>query len=160
MEIFCKHFDQLTAAELYEILKNRSEVFVVEQNCVYQDLDGKDLEAHHVWCTDGGRMLAYLRVLAPGVSFPEASLGRVITLERGKGYGALIMREGIRALYSLYGRVDVMIEAQSYAEGFYGKQGFVRVSDEFDVDGIPHIKMLLSKDSPRDIISDNSIEHI
>lgn len=160
MDTVFKHFDDLSLAELYAILKLRSEVFVVEQNCVYQDLDGKDLTAHHLYLSDGGRMLAYLRVLAPGVSFPEASLGRVITAERGKGYGALIMREGIRALYSLYGRVDVMIEAQSYAEGFYARHGFLRVSDEFDVDGIPHIKMLLSKDSPRDIISDNSIEHI
>lgn len=144
MELSVKKYDELSAEELYEILKVRSDVFVVEQNCVYQDLDGKDQMAYHVYIKDEQKIRAYLRVLAPGVSFTEVSLGRVLTTERNKGYGNLILKAGIETAVEKYGARQIRIEAQTYAKGFYEKFGFRQVSEEFLEDGIPHIQMLLN----------------
>ena len=132
MELIIKKFDELFADELYEILRARSAVFVVEQNCVYQDLDGKDKAAYHLWYQDEDGIAAYIRVLPHGVSFPDCSIGRVISLRRRKGLASSLMAEGI--------------EAQSYAQKFYEYCGFRRISEgEFDVDGIPHVLMLWKK---------------
>ena len=136
-----KRFDQLTVDELYELLRIRSEVFVVEQNCVYQDLDRDDQEAVHLWLTEGGKVVALCRVCPAGTHMREVSVGRVITTERGRGYGKRIMLEGIAAAREHFHAKVIEIEAQEYAKGFYEQVGFRQSSDPFMLDGIPHIKM-------------------
>lgn len=136
-----KRFDQLTVDELYELLRIRSEVFVVEQNCVYQDLDRDDQDAVHLWLTEGGKVVALCRVCPAGTHMREVSVGRVITTERGKGYGKRIMLEGIAAAREHFHAKVIEIEAQEYAKGFYEQVGFRQSSDPFMLDGIPHIKM-------------------
>lgn len=141
-----KPFEELTVTELYEMLRLRSEVFVVEQECAYQDIDGKDPGSWQVMVfDDSGELVAGLRVLRPGVSFPEASLGRVVTRFRSKGYGAVAMREGIRIACEQYGAETLHIEAQCHAIGFYERFGFRVDSTEFLEDGIPHVEMVASR---------------
>lgn len=143
MELYIKHFSELTAEELYRILAARSEIFVVEQDCVYQDLDGKDLDAWHVWYEDEDGIAAYCRVLDKGVSYPdEGSIGRVITVKRGCGLGYRVMMEAVRIAEEKYGQTSLRISAQQYAQGFYEKCGFVRVSEPYPEDDIPHVQML------------------
>ncbi len=136
-----KRFDQLTVDELYELLRIRSEVFVVEQNCVYQDLDRDDQEAVHLWLTEGVKVVALCRVCPAGTHMREVSVGRVITTERGKGYGKRIMLEGIATAREHFHATVIEIEAQEYAKGFYEQVGFRQSSEPFMLDGIPHIKM-------------------
>jgi len=136
-----KSFPELTTAELYELLRIRSEVFVVEQDCVYQDLDNDDQSAIHLWLTKGERTVALCRVCPAGTHMKEVSIGRVITTERGKGYGKQIMQAGIDAAREYFGATRIDIEAQEYAKGFYEQVGFRQSSQVFDLDGIPHIRM-------------------
>ena len=136
-----KTFHELTTDELYELLRIRSEVFVVEQDCVYQDLDNDDQKAIHLWLSDGDKVLALCRVCPAGTHMGEVSVGRVITTERGKGYGKRIMMEGIKAAKEYFGATVIEIEAQEYAKGFYEQVGFRQSSESFMLDGIPHIKM-------------------
>ena len=136
-----KRFQDLTVNELYELLRVRSEVFVVEQDCVYQDLDGDDLASVHLWLTVGDSVVALCRVCPAGTHMEEVSIGRVITTERGKGYGKQIMLEGIRAAREYFGATRIDLEAQEYARGFYEQVGFRQSSDPFILDGIPHIRM-------------------
>ena len=136
-----KTFQQLTNDELYELLRVRSEVFVVEQNCVYQDLDGDDQRAIHLWLTCDGKTVALAGVCPAGTHMQEISIGRVITTERGKGYGKQIMLHAIEAAVAHFGAKHIDIEAQEYAKGFYEGVGFKQISDTFQLDGIPHIKM-------------------
>lgn len=143
MELFIKKFEELTSRELYEILQLRVDVFVVEQNCPYRELDGKDIHALHIFLRDEMGIAAYLRVLAPGVSFAEASIGRVIAARRRCGLGTQILRAGIAAAKDVFHADAIRIEAQTYAKTFYERQGFCQVSEEFLEDGIPHIQMLL-----------------
>ena len=138
-----KLFSELTTEELYELLRIRSEVFVVEQNCVYQDMDGDDQASVHLWLTDQDRVVALCRVCPAGTHMKEVSIGRVITTERGKGYGKRIMLAGIEAAKEHFGATAIEIEAQEYAKGFYEQVGFRKSSDPFILDGIPHIKMTL-----------------
>ena len=144
MELIVKHFDELTTRELFEILKLRVAVFVVEQNCPYQEVDEKDRGAYHVWLQDDGGIRAYLRVLDRGVSFPEASIGRVIAVQRRQGLGTRIVREGIRVAREKFGADAITIEAQTYAAKLYENLGFCQTSEEFLEDGIPHIRMELA----------------
>lgn len=143
MECSVKSFEELTVTELYEILQMRSEVFVVEQNCVYQDIDDKDKKAYHVFLHKNGKMQAYLRVLEAGVSFKEVSIGRVLTIQRGQGLGKQLLLEGIKVAKEKFNATQIRIEAQSYAKGFYEQVGFKQVSEEFLEDGIWHMEMLL-----------------
>lgn len=143
MTYIIKSFHELTLEEIYQILKIRSAIFVVEQACVYQDLDDKDQGAYHVLLKEEEEVKAYLRVLAPGVSFKEASLGRVLTVARGEGFGKDLLLAGIAVAKEKWQAQQIRIEAQSYAKGFYEKVGFKQVSEEFLEDGIPHIEMLL-----------------
>ena len=145
METIIKKFDELSVGELYEILKLRAEVFVVEQDCVYQDIDGKDKGAWHVFLRDDDGVEAYLRVLDKGVAFEEVSIGRVVDRKRGQGFGKAVMEEGIKVAVDKLGADRIKIVAQSYAEGFYAKMGFVTVSEEFMYDGIPHVYMIWEK---------------
>ena len=136
-----KSFSELTTDELYELLRIRSEVFVVEQNCVYQDLDYDDQKSVHIWLTVDGKVMALCRVCPAGTHMEEISIGRVITVERGKGYGKRIMLEGIQAAQERFGAKRIDIEAQEYARGFYEQVGFRQSSEPFILDGIPHIRM-------------------
>ena len=136
-----KTFPELTVDELYELLRVRSEVFVVEQDCVYQDMDGDDQASIHLWLTEEDKLVALCRVCPAGTHMQEISIGRVITTERGKGYGKMIMREGIAAARESFGATVIDIEAQEYAKGFYEQVGFRQSSAPFMLDGIPHIKM-------------------
>lgn len=145
METVIKRFEELTADEMYDILKLRVDVFVVEQNCPYPEIDGKDRSGFHIYLHEDGRIAAYLRALEPGVSFKEASLGRVITAPefRRTGLGSVLLKEGIRIVREKMDSPGIRIEAQVYARKFYELQGFVQTSDEFLEDGIPHIEMYL-----------------
>lgn len=136
-----KFFQELSIDELYELLRVRADVFVVEQNCPYQDLDSDDQTAIHLWLTVGEKTVALARVCPKGTHMEEISIGRVITTERGKGYGKQIMLAAIDAAKESLGATLIDIEAQEYARVFYEKVGFVQSSDVFMLDGIPHIKM-------------------
>ena len=143
MELHVKRFDELSAAELYAILRLRMEVFMLEQRCLYPELDGLDRDALHVWLSDDGGVAAYLRILDRGVRGDHVMIGRVIAARRRLGLGTQVMREGIRAARELFGADTIYVEAQEYAQPFYERLGFRRISEPFDEDGIPHVKMLL-----------------
>jgi len=137
-----KPFSELSGREIYEILRLRSLIFVVEQNCVYLDPDGKDYDSLHVFMTDDtGRVTACLRAYPaePGT----VRMGRVVTLEHGKGLGGQLLKEGLAAIRSRMHPERILIEAQCQAEGFYAREGFTVCSEPFDEDGIPHVKMEL-----------------
>jgi ElaA protein len=142
METVIKKFNQLTVEELYEILKLRAEVFVVEQNCAYQDLDDIDKEAYHVYLQEEGKILAYLRVIDKGKRLDEVSIGRVISLKRRCGLGTKLMAEGVKVAKEKYGAKRIKIGAQCYAKPFYEGCGFRQISGEYLEDGIPHIYMI------------------
>ncbi len=143
MELVVKHFSELTAEELYEIYRLRVSVFVVEQNCPYQEVDELDREAYHLWLQDESGIQAYLRVLAPGARFEDAGIGRVVAVRRREGLGSRILGEGIRVAQERFGAAAIRLEAQVYAKGLYEKAGFCEVSEEFLEDGIPHVEMRL-----------------
>ena len=145
MKTIVKHFNELSNIELYEILKVRCSVFVLEQTCLYPELDDKDQEAYHVFIEEDNEIKAYLRVLDKGVSFEEVSIGRVLTTQRNKGYGNIILEKGIQVAKEKFNAKAIRIEAQTEAKGYYEKFGFKQVSDEFLEDGIPHIEMLYIK---------------
>lgn len=140
----CLAFDELTGPELYKILAARAEVFVVEQNCPYQDLDYHDQQGWHLLGeTDSGETAAYLRILPPGEKYAEAAIGRVLTgaYFRGAGIGRVLMREGIAHCQKLFPSVGIRISAQAHLKKFYGSLGFQTVSEVYEEDGIPHIEM-------------------
>lgn len=140
MEIFVKSFEELNTDELYEILRLRVDVFVVEQACPYPEIDGIDKSAIHVFGKDNGEIAAYARVYKEN---DEIHLGRVIAKKRGQGLGMLILNEAIKAAYENYGNEKIHIEAQTYAKDFYAKAGFEQRSQTFVMDGICHVKMVL-----------------
>lgn len=142
-----KHFASLTTQELYTILSLRSEVFVVEQNCVYLDTDNKDVDAWHLCGCEKDTLVAYVRILAPGVSYEEASIGRVLTNPafRKNGYGVDLMKLAIEKTLQQYGVQKIKIGAQLYLLNFYSNLGFIQTSEVYMEDGIPHIEMLFDK---------------
>lgn len=144
MEITIKTFQQLTLDELYEILQLRSEVFVVEQNCVYQDIDGKDKKALHIIGRKNHKIVVYTRCFAPGIYFDEAAIGRVVVSnsERKYGYGHEIMKASIAAIEVNYKTTTIKLSAQTYLIRFYESHGFKKIGDEYLEDGIPHIEMI------------------
>jgi ElaA protein len=141
-------FNSIPNADLYEMLRQRQEVFVIEQQCFYSDMDGYDEAAHHLlgWQTvEGKRSLsAYLRCIAPGIKYAEMSLGRVLTTQaaRGSGAGRQLIAEGIRNAEALHPGHRIRIGAQAHLEKFYGSFGFKAVGEPYDEDGIPHLEML------------------
>jgi ElaA protein len=142
-----KKFEELSTQELYEILRLRSEVFVVEQNCPYQDMDRLDYESHHLFITDeyNNEVTAYCRILPEGISYQGyCSIGRVITHQdvRSKGLGKLLMITAIRKCGSLFPEQPIKISAQYYLLHFYQSFGFVEAGDVYLEDGIPHIAMI------------------
>ena len=136
-----KTFEELTTDELYELLRVRSETFVVGQNCVYQDLDYDDKKAIHLWLTVDDRLVAMARLCPAGTHLPEISIGRVIATERGKGYGKQIMLHAIDAAIELLDAKRIEIQAQEYAKGFYESVGFKQTSDTYILENIPHINI-------------------
>ena len=143
MELHRKCFCELTTEELYRLLRLRVSVFVVEQNCPYMELDNLDQDAIHIWFEDEEGIEAYVRVMGQGVESEYASIGRVIAVKRRCGLGSQILAEGVRAAREFFQAKRIYLEAQVYAKRLYEKQGFRQISEEFLLDGIPHVKMLL-----------------
>jgi ElaA protein len=139
-----KKFDNLTPKELYSILQLRNEVFIVEQNCPYQDLDNKDLYAFHLMGMKEEKLLAYARLLAPGISYSESSIGRVVSSPsvRKTGMGKKLMTECIKEIRNLFQTDTIRIGAQLYLQNFYETFGFSKDGEIYLEDNIPHILML------------------
>ncbi len=142
----CKYFDELTPAELYDILQLRNEVFVVEQQCVFQDADGVDKQCFHLCGYAGLQLAAYTRLIAPGITFNEASIGRVVSSKsvRGQSIGKELMHISIDRCWELFGKVPIKIGAQLYLQQFYEQFGFRPTDDGYLEDNIPHIHMKLT----------------
>lgn len=141
-----KHFRDLNTTELYQILQLRNEVFIVEQNCPFQDLDDKDFKCYHLMGFDtvSQKIMAYTRIVPAGVSYEEASIGRVVSslLARGGGFGKQLMKKSIELLEELYGGVPIRIGAQLYLKKYYESFGFQQDSEVYLEDGIEHIIMI------------------
>ena len=144
LEIKVKTFSELTKQELYDLLQLRSEVFVVEQDCVYQDIDGKDQKALHVLGFKNERLVAYTRIFKSGDYFEEASIGRVVVTknERQFQYGYDVTQASIQAIKNNFNETLIKVSAQCYLKKFYTNLGFTVVGDEYLEDDIPHIAML------------------
>lgn len=142
MQTVVKRFDELTNRELYEILRLRAAVFIVEQNCAYQDLDNIDQVAWHVYVEENGEILGYLRVVGKGDRLDEVSIGRVISLKRRMGIGTKLMEAGKRVAKEKFGAKKIKIGAQQWATPFYESVGFLKISSVYMEDGIPHVYML------------------
>ncbi|HVI43297.1 MAG TPA: GNAT family N-acetyltransferase [Chitinophaga sp.] len=145
MNWIVKKFDELTTNELYAALHLRCEVFVVEQQCAYQDMDYSDQQALHLMGKDdNNQLVAYTRIFGPGIKYKESSIGRVITSPkaRGKGAGRELMEKSIAVIEEHFGKVPIKISAQQYLQRFYTSLGFEQTSDTYLEDNIPHIEML------------------
>lgn len=138
-----KSFDALTTTELYAIMQLRNEVFVVEQNCVYQDADNKDFESFHLSAWDNTILVAYCRIIPPKLSFAEASIGRVLTAPayRKMGAGRTLMQKAISKTLQQFNCLEIAISAQLYLQNFYQSLGFKQIGDTYLEDGIAHIEM-------------------
>ena len=143
MEFNVKSFSELTVSELYQILQLRSEVFVVEQDCVYQDIDFKDQKALHVLGYKNNTIIAYTRIFKPSDYFENASIGRVVVkqIERKYGYGHELMKVSIEAIKDSFHQEKITISAQLYLKKFYETHGFIQIGETYLEDGIPHIRM-------------------
>lgn len=139
-----KAFQDLNVGELYELLRLRSEVFVVEQNCVFLDLDDKDQQCFHLLLFADGTLAAYSRLVPAGLSYPEIAIGRVVTSPafRGCGLGKKVMELAIQSCQKLFGPNDIRIGAQTYALPFYTSLGFIPYGEPYDEDGIEHVEMV------------------
>jgi ElaA protein len=144
INIKVKTFQELTTDELYNLLQLRSEVFVIEQDCVYQDLDGKDKEALHIIGVKDENIVAYTRTFKPGDYFDYASIGRVVVKENERQfkYGYDIMEASINAIKTQYNETTIKISAQTYLKRFYNNLEFKVIGEEYLEDGIPHINMI------------------
>lgn len=143
MKLIFKHFKELSKEELYEIYKLRVAVFVVEQNCPYQEVDGTDTIAHHLWLEDEGGIQAYMRVFPRDSEGEQFAFGRVIAVKRRAGLGSKIVEEAVQIVKDNFAAKSIYLEAQVYAQKLYEKIGFQQISEEFLEDGIPHVKMML-----------------
>ncbi|WP_317126606.1 GNAT family N-acetyltransferase [Chryseobacterium sp. G0186] len=145
IEFFVKSFDELSTTELYKILKLRNEIFIIEQNCVYQDIDDKDLKCHHLICLVDGNLAGYTRIVPPGLTYEDASIGRVVigSEYRGLGLGKQLMEHSIQGCKDFLKESTIRISAQLYLLKFYNSLGFKVVGEPYDEDGIPHIEMVL-----------------
>ena len=142
----CKSFNALANEDLYKIFRLRISVFVVEQSCPYQDADGKDLKSLHVMGIQSGELAAYARIVLPGVSYKEVSIGRVVTSQKARrsGAGKMLMKKTMEYIEKDFGKVPIRIGAQLYLQKFYEGFGFLREGEEYLEDGIPHIIMLFT----------------
>ena len=146
MDWYCKRFDELTTDELYDLLQLRTNVFVVEQNCPYPELDGLDKQAVHLFARKDEQVVACLRLYPKDGEPGVLKLGRVVTSLRGTGLGGELLRRGIRLAFDELEADEIYIEAQDYARGFYAREGFFVCSDVFLEDGIPHVQMRLRRE--------------
>jgi ElaA protein len=139
-----KKFEDLTSIELYAIMQLRNEVFVVEQNCVYQDADNKDQQSYHLMGMKESKLIAYTRIIPPTIAYKEPSIGRVVTSPsvRKNGIGKELMETSVQNLYTLFGHQPIKIGAQLYLEKFYSSLGFITTSDTYLEDNIPHVEMV------------------
>ncbi|HVZ98348.1 MAG TPA: GNAT family N-acetyltransferase [Chitinophagaceae bacterium] len=140
----CKSFSELTAEEIYRIIQLRIEVFAVEQNVVYQDCDNKDLPSHHLTGWYNENLIAYSRLLPPGLAYKNAaSIGRVVCSPavRKLGIGRMLMAKSIEQIYQLFGNCSIIISAQLYLKDFYSKFSFAASGDPYIEDSIPHVRM-------------------
>ncbi|WP_424924482.1 GNAT family N-acetyltransferase [Bacillus safensis] len=138
----CQTFEQLSKEDLYLILMERVNVFVVEQTCPYPEIDHRDQEAFHLIAKENGTIVAYCRIFQNGIMYKEASIGRIlVTHGRKKGYGKMLLIKALEKLSEL-GETSVKIQAQAYLKSFYESFGFKAVSDVYDEDGIPHLDMV------------------
>lgn len=139
-----KPFGSLTPYELYDIIRLRNEVFVVEQNCVFQDADNRDQHCHHLMLWDNDTLMAYARLVPKGLTYEQMSIGRIISSPayRKTGAGKLLVANAIETCYELFGKGPIKIGAQLYLQKFYESFGFVQTSDIYDEDGIDHIEMI------------------
>jgi ElaA protein len=146
MNTTIKPFSELSTDELYNLLQLRSEIFVVEQQCIYNDLDGLDRQAAHLMMQEDGIMVATARILPSGTRFPQVSIGRVVVHQayRGRELGKTVMLEAIRFATQTYQATEIKISAQLYLKRFYGDLGFTTITGIYDEDGIPHIGMIYS----------------
>ncbi len=144
INISIKSFSDLSTNELYDLLQLRSEIFVVEQDCVYQDLDGKDQKAIHILGLKNNRVVAYTRIFKAGDYLAQASIGRVLVKDRERkhGYGIDIMKASIKAIEERFGETSIALSAQTYLKRFYNSLGFIEKGGEYLEDGIPHVMML------------------
>jgi ElaA protein len=142
-----KSFPTLTPNELYALMRLRSEVFVVEQNCVFLDADNKDIYCHHLMLFDHKQLIAYARLVPPGISYNEMSVGRVVTAKeaRNKGAARQLMQLAVEYCRKIFGDGPIRIGAQYYLEKFYTEIGFTATGDVYDEDGIEHIEMIMYK---------------
>lgn len=140
----CLPFASLSPRSLYDLLRLRTEVFVIEQNCVFQDMDGADPACQHLLGEREGALLAYARLVPAGLKYPEASIGRVVSdpSTRGTGLGHALMREAVARLHALWGEQPIRIGAQAHLQGFYRQHGFEPAGPIYIEDGIDHIEML------------------
>lgn len=147
MTFTIKTFEALTTRELYAILKERTAIFVVEQNCAYPEVDGKDLRAYHLYKEENGEIIAYLRILPPGVSYKELSIGRVLVKRhyRGQQLAQQLVAAALQYIHEELNETTVKIQAQHYLRNFYGSFGFEAISETYLEDDIPHVDMLLQK---------------
>jgi len=143
MKTEIKSFDELTTKELYDLLQLREEVFIVEQNCPYNDIDGNDEKAYHLLLYKNAVLIGYTRLFSPGIKYNDCSIGRVVIKkeERLKFYGKKLMEDSIHFLNKKFSGISITLSAQLYLKKFYEQFGFKAVSDVYDEDGIPHIKM-------------------
>ena len=140
-----KHYNDLLINEFHDIVALRIDVFVVEQNCSYQDLDGKDKKSYHLICRDGkGTMVATARILPPGLAYSDVSIGRIVTDQsiRNKGAGHELMRKSMQFIKEEFGAVPIVISAQSHLTSFYNQHDFIATGKEYLEDGIPHTEMI------------------
>jgi ElaA protein len=144
IEWVCKKFDDLNPYELYAILRLRSEVFVVEQNCLFLDMDNNDQHCYHLMGMVNNELAAYTRLVPPGIIYDQPSIGRVVTSPsiRKSGMGKALMNQSIECIIQLYGNLPIKIGAQLYLKAFYESFGFQQTSDMYLEDGIPHIYMI------------------
>ncbi|MDA9086941.1 GNAT family N-acetyltransferase [Polaribacter sp.] len=143
MNFIAKYFSELNTTELYEILQLRSEVFVVEQDCVYQDIDFKDQKSLHIIGYKNNKIVAYTRLFKPGDYFDNASIGRVLVVasERKYGFGHELMKASITAIKKHFKVTKITVSAQKYLKKFYETHLFIQIGEEYLEDGIPHIRM-------------------
>ncbi len=140
-----KHYNDLLINEFHDLISLRLEVFVVEQNCAYQDLDGKDKKSYHLICRNGqGKVVATARILPPGISYQDVSIGRIVTDSsiRGKGVGHELMLKTMQFIKEEFGNITIVISAQSHLISFYNQHGFITTNKEYLEDGIPHTEMI------------------
>ncbi|GAA5417497.1 protein ElaA [Paraliobacillus ryukyuensis] len=139
-----KTFDQLTNNELYYILKARVDIFIVEQNSPYKDMDGVDQDAMHLFLENQGKIIAYARIIPKGVLYKQPSIGRIVVdnQHRKSGYGRLLLQKSINWIEKNWGKQEIYLHAQVYLRDFYRSFGFEEISDSYEEDGIPHVDMI------------------